>query len=507
MRALLDTNIIIHRENRRVSNYSIGHLYRWLDKLGYDKVVHPYSISEIRQYRDPETQEALGVKLESYSMLQTVKRPDEEYLRLLDMPEKTSNDTVDNTLLYEVYLGRADIFITEDRRLRAKAHKLGISDKVFSINAFISKATAENPALIEYKMLAVEKTLFGNVDISDSFFDSFRQAYDGFDRWFFKKCDEESYVCKNDIGNLLGFLYLKTELPGENYSDIQPPFAPKRRLKVGTFKVESTGFRLGERFIKIIFDNALERNVDEIYMTMFTDREELSALYDLATRWGFVEHGIKISNGKTETVLVKKLNEYVPTLSVRKNFPLIRYNCNKFFMPILPEWHTTLLPDSKLNTENAIDFLGREPHRYALQKIYISWANDKGAQPGDLFLFYRMGEDGSIKKYKSVVSTVAMVDEIIKDFKSEEEFLYLCQNRSVFSVTDLRKFWKNNRYNIKILKFIFVKSLTKRPNLEYLRDNGIVEKDGGARPFMQLTDEQYDMIIRDSETELTYIDC
>lgn len=33
MRALLDTNIIIHRENKRVSNYSIGHLFQWLDKL------------------------------------------------------------------------------------------------------------------------------------------------------------------------------------------------------------------------------------------------------------------------------------------------------------------------------------------------------------------------------------------------------------------------------------------------------------------------------------------
>lgn len=49
MRALLDTNIIIHRENKRVSNYSIGHLFRWLDKLKYDKVIHPYSISEIKK--------------------------------------------------------------------------------------------------------------------------------------------------------------------------------------------------------------------------------------------------------------------------------------------------------------------------------------------------------------------------------------------------------------------------------------------------------------------------
>ena len=73
--------------------------------------------------------------------------------------------------------------------------------------------------------------------------------------------------CNTDAGKVLGFLYLKTEGVDENYSDIVPPFKPMRRLKVGTFKVESTGFRLGERFVKIIFDNALQRNVDEIYVT------------------------------------------------------------------------------------------------------------------------------------------------------------------------------------------------------------------------------------------------
>jgi hypothetical protein len=38
--------------------------------------------------------------------------------------------------------------------------------------------------------------------------------------------------------------------------DITPIFEMKRRLKIGTFKVNSTGFRLGERFLKIIFDTA-----------------------------------------------------------------------------------------------------------------------------------------------------------------------------------------------------------------------------------------------------------
>ena len=460
-----------------------------------------------KKYRDPETQEAIAVKLESYNILKTVKKPDAAFLLELGIPEKSENDKIDDYLLYEVYLGRVDILITEDRRLREKASKIGLNNKVFSINAFISSATAENPALIEYKMLAVKKTYFGNVDIDDSFFDSFRSAYAGFNKWFARKCDEEAYICNTDGGKVLGFLYLKTEGPDESYADIYPPFKPMRRLKVGTFKVESTGFRLGERFIKIIFDNALQRNVDEIYVTLFTNREELTALASLLQRWGFTFCGVKKSNGKEEQVLVKKMKDYAPSFSARKNFPNILHNCNKFVLPIFPQYHTTLLPDSKLNNENTIDFLGREPHRYALQKVYISWAPCNGARPGDLILFYRTGAEGTIKKYTSVVTTVAMVDEIINNIGSVEELLNLCQNRSVFSTEELKRFWENHQHNLKVMKFIFVKSLTKRLTLGYLWEHGIVSPPGGPRSFMKLTNEQFDEILQDSQTEIKYIDC
>jgi predicted nucleic acid-binding protein len=506
MRILLDTNVVIHRENKRVSNYSIGHLFRWIDKLKYDKVIHPYTISEIQKYRDPETQETISVKLESYDVIKTVRQPDTIFLSKIGQPEKNENDHIDNCLLYEVYLGRVDILITEDRRLRNKADHLGLSNCVFSINGFIAKVSAENPDLIEYKALSVEKVYFGNVDSTDSFFDSFRNSYTEFDRWFARKCDEEAYICRSDSNKILGFLYLKTEDVSENYSDIEPPFSPKRRLKVGTFKVESTGFRLGERFVKIIFDNAQQRNVDEIYVTLFTDRGELVALEELLYRWGFVYYGIKHNGGKEEKVLVKILHKIIDNGTPKLNYPNISHLCNKFILPIMPQYHTTLLPDSQLNSENRIDFLGREPHRYALQKVYISWASTNGAKPGDLILFYRMGLPGENKKYKSVVSTIAIVDEIIENIGSEENLLSLCQNRSVFSVDELKEFWRKHRYNLKILKFIFVKSLSKRLTLGYLWEHNIIAAPGGPRPFTPITDEQFDMIVKDSETEITYVE-
>ena len=226
--------------------------------------------------------------------------------------------------------------------------------------------------------------------------------------------------------------------------DIKPIFQPKRRLKIGTFKIETSGFRLGERFIKIIFDNALERNVDEIYVTLFEDRPELKALEDLLTVWGFSRYGIKQSNGK-------------------------------------------------------------EPHRYALQKVYISWSPERNINSGDLIVFYRIAENRGRKKYESVLTTIGIVDSIRADFRNKEEFLETCQNRSVFSKAELDTFWNNHSQNLLVLRFIFVKSLTKRLTLEYLWNCNIVSAPSGPRPFTRISDEQFTNILRDSQTKITFI--
>ena len=287
MRALLDTNIVIHRENNIVSNQGIGLLFYWLDKLNYTKCIHPFVIDELRSHKDSDLQKLYDVKLLSYEVLKTIAPQTEEFRSMLPNIQ-SENDKIDNQLLCEVFANRVDLLITEDKALRHKAQTLNISNKVLSINQFVSLCTTENPELISYKMLAVKKEFFGNVDLNDSFFDTFIIAYPGFKNWFSKKCDEEAYVCRTDKNDILGFLYIKTELKNEDYSDIVPKFIPKKRLKIGTCKVEPFGFRLGERFIKIIFDNALERNVDEIYVTLFEDkRDGVKRLKMLMEEWGF----------------------------------------------------------------------------------------------------------------------------------------------------------------------------------------------------------------------------
>lgn len=497
MKALLDTNIIIHRETMQATNYTIGKLYYWLDKLHYEKLMHPFSVAELRKADNPQQQQLYDARLSAYTEMKCVAPQNAEFIAMLSDTPKTENDRIDNQLLCEVFCGRADILITEDRCMRNKADRLGLSDRVFSINAFISKVSAENPDLIDYKALAVKKELFGNIDVSDSFFDTFRPAYPGFEKWFAGKSDEEAYVCRTDKNEIIGFLYLKTESADENYSNISPAFAPKRRLKVGTFKVEASGFRLGERFIKIIFDNAIERKLDEIYVTLFKDRAELQALYALLIRWGFYEYGTKTTNGKIETVLVKKLGEYDVTRSVISNFPNIRRDSAKMILPIMSQFHTSLFPDSKLSRE--IDYMTNVPHRYALQKVYITWAFADNLSSGDLLLFYRMG-DTYPKKYSSVITTIGVIDEVIDNFSDEEDFLRYCQNRSVFTMDQLKEFWSKHRYNLKVLKFVYVKTLSKKVTLDFLQQNGIVEPCQGPRPFSRITNEQFELILNESET-------
>ncbi|MDY2888438.1 MAG: PIN domain-containing protein [Candidatus Caccosoma sp.] len=504
MRALLDTNIIIHRENTKATNISIGQLFYWLDALKYEKLIHPYTMKELRKYQNEQMQELYDAKLSAYTQMKTIAIQTPEFKEKLGEKVEVDNDLIDNQLLCEAYCNRVDILITEDKKMIHKAQKLEIEDRVFTINSFITKVTAENPNLIDYKFLSVRKEYFGNIDVNNHFFDTFRNSYPGFNKWFSKKCDEEAYVCRKDHGDILGFLYLKTENENENYNDIVPTFSPMRRLKVGTFKVEASGFRLGERFIKIIFDNAIERNLSEIYVTFFADRPELKALNDLLIRWGFFKYGIKHTNGKEELVLVKKLSFYDISKTPKENFPNLSYSNKKFFLPIEAKYHTLLLPDSQLRNENEVDFLGEQPQRYALQKVYISFSYKRDMKPGDFIIIYRNGVNEGRKKYESVISTIGIIDSVAYDFKSKDDFFKCCENRSVFTRSELENFWQTKKSKLLVVKFIYVKSLKKRLNLLYLWEHNIIQYNSGPRPFDTISNNHFDLILKDSNTKIFF---
>ncbi len=477
MRVLLDTNIIIHREASKVINSDIGYLFHWLDKLKFEKCIHPLTVEELNRNKDSKTVRTMNIKISNYHILKTQSPFEGKIVEVSTQIDLNENDINDSKILNEVYNGRVEILISEDKKIHTKAHRLNISERVFTIDAFLEKVTAENPALVDYKVLAVKQLYFGEVSLSDSFFDSFRDDYidPRFDMWFKKKSDEISYVCfQNDV--LSAFLYIKVEDESESYPDIVPTFDRKRRLKIGTFKVTGNGYKIGERFLKIIFDNALKQKVTEIYVTIFDKRQEQQRLIALLEEWGFKYHGIKSTKNGEEKVYVKDFNRTLPiNLDHPKlTYPFMSKESDVWIVPIYQEYHTELLPDSFLRTESPKDFVENEPHRNALSKVYISRSYERNLRSGDRIVFYRTGNPGNAIN-TGVATTVGIVESVITDIKDEATFISLCRRRSVFSDAELKKHWNyNNKNRPFIVNFLYAFSYPKRPNLRWLNENGVI---------------------------------
>lgn len=504
MRVLLDTNIVIHREASRILNKDIGILFKWLDKGKYTKCVHPVTISEVRKNSNKQTVVTLDVKLQSYHILESSTPLATEVKDVSDKIDKTENDKNDTKLLNEVFSDRIEFLITEDRKIHTKARMLGIDDRVFTIDSFLEKVVSENPELIDYKVLSVKKKRFHEIDINDPFFDSFKEDYPGFEKWFRKKADETAYITTNK-GRLLSFLFLKLESREEDYDDITPVFLPKKRLKIGTFKVISNGVRLGERFLKIIFDNALQYKVDEIYVTIYKKREEQIRLVGLLEDWGFNFYG----NKGEEAVYVRDFKPAFNPANPKVTFPYISKNTNVFMIPIYPEYHTELLPDSILTTESSFEYEENQPHRNAISKAYISRSIRKDIQSGDIIIFYRTAAQDRAAYYTSVITTIAIAEGKIDNIADETDFILKCRKRSVFSDDELKEFWNyNKRYRPFIINFLATHSFPtgKRINRQQLLDLGVISgaKDE-LRGLKKLNKAQFEIVLKATETNESLI--
>lgn len=493
MRVLLDTNVLIHREATTVVRQDIGKVFFWLDKLKHEKCVHPVSLAEIAKHRDEKVRATFQAKLQSYQVLKTAA-PMAAAVQQFSATDLTENDKNDTLIVNEVLSNRVDILITEDRGLHAKANVLDIADRVFTFDSFLEKVTAENPDLVDYKVLAVKKTVFGAIDVRAEFFDSFRQDYGGpaFDKWFARKSDETAYVCYEGT-SLVAFLYLKPEGQDENYSNIEPRFTPKNRLKIGTFKVEMNGYKLGERFLKIIFDNALRQNVNEIYVTIFQRTMGQQRLMKILEDFGFALHGTKTGAYGTEAVYLRSMAKTFDAEHPALTFPFISVSVGAFLVPIRPEYHTTLLPDSILRTESPANFVEQQPHRNAIRKVYISRSYFRDLRSGDAIVFYRTGG-----LHLSVVTTVGVVENVHLRIRDEAHFKSLCRKRSVFTDKELIEWWQYNpRSRPFIVEFLYSHSFPRRPNMKELIDNGVIrDAESAPRGFEPITKDQFKTILR-----------
>lgn len=338
----------------------------------------------------------------------------------------------------------------------------------------------------------IERAKFRELNLGDGFFDSLRADYAEFDDWFERKALEEAWVVRNDSGALCGFLYTKVE--NEALADVSPPRPAARRIKAGTLKVDAHGTRLGERFIKLLLDQAFEEGAQEVYVTVFPKHKGLIAVL---TQWGFESVGQKITANGTEDVLARSLRS--TGRGVHKDYPLIDIHGRRsFLLGIYPEYHTRLFPDSKLRTESA-DIIQDVAHTNSIFKIYIAWSRMAARlKQGDLLVIYRTKDQNARSGwYSSVATSVCVLDKVLgaSAFADEERFVSQCLAYSVFEEEELRGFWRKSRDRLVLLRMLYNFALPRRPNRKSLIED--VGLDADERwSVLPLTPDQFTNILR-----------
>jgi hypothetical protein len=332
------------------------------------------------------------------------------------------------------------------------------------------------------------------IDLTDSFFDSLREDYVGFDDWFNKKATDGKGAFTFELNSKLnGFLFIKSEI-GISITDVTPNLPPKRWVKIGTFKINPHGTRLGERFLKKVFDLAFYHKLDGIYVTVFSKHR---ALIDLFKKYGFEETGIKTTSSGVEQVLVKDLS------AVKNNILLDypRFNTvdnRKFLLAIYPKYHTPLFPDSILKYESYND-ISDVSHTNSIEKIYICSMDCRNLQKGDSVLIYRTKDDKGAAYYRAVVTSVCTVEEIKsrQHFRSLNDFLTYCESYSVFNRQELTD-WYNSENRLYIIKMVYNGAFKKRITRGNLIDN--VGLNGDDRwGLYPITNDQFNNIIKQGD--------
>jgi hypothetical protein len=487
MHLLIDTNILIYREDDRIISQNVSDLFGLLHEISFDVFIHPASVVDIQRDTNLRRRDVMLSKIGVYKQLPNppLAIQDQEYITKVGTPCSPQDDT-DNEILYAVFRGAIDFLITEDAGIHRKAFIAGISDRVLHVDDAlqlfkqfidIKEKIPSPPALNESYMY--------NLDLNDPIFDSLKDEYPEFEDWFKRKSREhrKCYVSYRSDGKIGALLIYKIE--GEKI-DVAPPLPQKERLKIATLKVTHVGNKIGERLLKLSIDLAIQNKCDEIYLTHFT--EENDRLVELITQYGFEKVGV---NSRSEEIFLKKLvpeeQDLVgaPPVEIFMRFYPSFYDgvsVKKWVIPIYPEFHDRLFTDYGLRQTTLFEHDGGFiVEGNAIKKAYLSHSKIKQLKAGDVVLFYRTRDDQSL-------TVLGVIEEVRVGMTDTDEIIRFVGKRSVYRHEEIEISPKPR--TVILFRYHF---LLKNP----LKIGTLLESkvfNGPPQSIMQINDENYKMI-------------
>lgn len=500
MRVLLGADVIISAKDTSQDFATIGWLFQWLDKLKIRKCIDYPTCAVLSHFGNLRK-----LLLKNFEIIPKVYRKNPLHLSILSNYvdsysglSKSSPSINADALIAQLAVLEAedaDFLITDNPFLHSLSRQLNIDDRVYYVSEFVDKCAFENRDADQSKGLIVEETTLSQLNIHDSFFDSFKKDYLNYTEWFQRKSNDKVFVSKRK-GNVIALLKLKIEDKQSEFDDIRPQIFKKKLLKVSSFKIEPNRTKLAERFFRIIFNMASYEKVDGIYVTLFDNTEQKRRLKRLFEKWGFYLWGYK--KGSSEIVLYRNFTKKFNFKSPQTTFPFHSGSRGVYLVSVDSTYANALLGiNLELNQLHDV-----EPYKNAISKILITYNLKHNIETGSLILFV-----SEIRHKKSIVG-VGIVQDVHKNLKDEPTLLRICRKRSIFDDNRLKICWnrQTDDKRLSTIEFLYVAQFSEDTFPEnQIRSLGIdTDLLHNQEPF-KISEIQFNKLISNTQYENDYI--
>lgn len=506
MKVLIDTNIIIYREDNVEVKIELQELMKILQEEDYRIFIHPYSIQDVNNDNDDERRKVTLSKLNSYPHLNSPPSyiGDNDFiLKIPNYDNLNSHDLIDLNILYSLYRHAVSFLITEDKKIHTWAENLGLETCYNIQDALETFKELTKKSEDISKPLPIKLIPLSNLKLEDSFFDSLRKDYDEriFNKWFLKKAEQgfKAYVYFNSNKELGAFLMLKKEYK-ELIKSKPNTIYKEKILKICTLKVTKLGNKLGELLLNISFNYAIKNGFDEIYLTHYIE-DESDYLVSMIQKFGFIKSENYLEHNytdKKEALFFKKLK--IKNFNNSKDLRNIYFpsffdgdETRKFIVPIQPKWHDRLFYDQRKQT-----FLREYYGEFiiegnTIQKAYLSHTNCKQIREGDILIFYHSNKNQRI-------TSVGTVDKIFYNVKSLSDATLIVGKRTVYNIEEIENLINAGPLTIILFKYHF--PLPFKLTSKELVDKNIFKKP--PQSIMQLEQEKYLKLKRETKIPLDF---
>jgi rRNA-processing protein FCF1 len=234
---LIDTNVFVGLEDQKEIAPEFAKMLQLCNQHAVRVFVHEAALEDIKRDRDVARRKVSLSKVKKFEQLTNVKQPSSTELEAHFGPMPKPNDVVDIALLHALDIGVVDFLITQDQGIHARAKRCtpSLADRVLTVAdavAWLRAAFEPTKVVLPF----VEELPAHAIDHTDDIFDSLRQGYPDFDKWWREKCVRDHRPCwaATIDGELAGLVVRKQEPHAEAGTKYQGP----KILKICTFKVK-----------------------------------------------------------------------------------------------------------------------------------------------------------------------------------------------------------------------------------------------------------------------------